>query len=149
MPYRHTQSSYLPLAITVAVFVVVAVALLAGGGSGVWFLVVPALVVVFVGVGASRLTAAVDDATVEAVFAFGWPRRSIPIDEITAARTVRNRWYYGLGVRLIPRGWMYNVYGLDAVELELASGRVFRIGTDEPEALLAAITDAMASRGQA
>lgn len=42
---------------------------------------------------------------------------------------------------------MYNVAGYDAVELELRSGRVFRIGTDEPDALLAAIERVRPPRG--
>jgi hypothetical protein len=35
---------------------------------------------------------------------------------------------------------MYNVWGLDAVELELQSGKKFRIGTDEPAELLAILS---------
>jgi hypothetical protein len=35
---------------------------------------------------------------------------------------------------------MYNVWGLDAVELELTSGKVFRIGTNESDRLHAAIS---------
>jgi hypothetical protein len=35
--------------------------------------------------------------------------------------------------------WVWNVSGLDAVELTLRSGRRFRIGTDEPEELAKAI----------
>ncbi len=58
----------------------------------------------------------------------------------SAARIVRNRWWYGFGIRLIPHGSLWNAWGLDAVELDLATGKVLRIGTDEPEALLAAIT---------
>jgi hypothetical protein len=34
---------------------------------------------------------------------------------------------------------MYNVWGLDAVELELNSSHVFRIGTADADRLLAAI----------
>jgi hypothetical protein len=34
---------------------------------------------------------------------------------------------------------MYNVAGLDAVELVLASGKKFRIGTDQPDELRSAI----------
>jgi hypothetical protein len=40
---------------------------------------------------------------------------------------------------------MRNVGGLDAVGLELTSGRRFRIGTDEPERLLHAIEEARRS----
>ena len=35
---------------------------------------------------------------------------------MTAVREVRNRWIQGWGIRKISRGWMYNVWGLDAVE---------------------------------
>ena len=34
---------------------------------------------------------------------------------------------------------LYNVAGMDAIELKLTNGRVFRIGTDEPDQLLQAI----------
>ena len=53
---------------------------------------------------------------------------------------MRNKWWYGWGLRWIPGGSMYNVWGFDAVELELRSGKVFRIGSDEPDALLAALS---------
>jgi hypothetical protein len=55
---------------------------------------------------------------------------------------VRNRWYYGWGIRITPRGWLYNVSGLDAVELALKNGKCVRIGSDEPHALARAIDHA-------
>jgi hypothetical protein len=66
--------------------------------------------------------------------------------EVVGFRVVRNKWYHGWGVRKIPGGWMYNVWGLDAVELELASGKKFRIGTDEPQDLAAALRAHLALR---
>jgi hypothetical protein len=44
-----------------------------------------------------------------------------------------------LGIRWIARGALWNVWGLDAVELELKSGRIFRIGTDDVGGLVAAL----------
>jgi hypothetical protein len=35
--------------------------------------------------------------------------------------------------------WIYNVSGFDAVELRMTDGRMYRIGTDEPHELEAAI----------
>ncbi|MEM7093922.1 MAG: hypothetical protein AAF567_13035 [Actinomycetota bacterium] len=92
---------------------------------------------------ASRLTTTVSAQSVQAAFGFGWPRRTIALREIVTADEVRNRWIYGWGIRLVPKGWMFNVWGLDAVELELTSGRRFRIGTDEPAELAGAITSAL------
>jgi hypothetical protein len=85
------------------------------------------------------LTAEVSADEVVASFGPGVIRRSIRITDIRDARVVRNKWYYGWGVRLVPHGWMFNVSGLDAVELVFESGRIFRIGTNDPEGLLAAI----------
>jgi len=90
----------------------------------------------------ASLTVVVGDAAVFVRFGPGLIRRSFALTDIRAVRTVRNRWYYGWGIRLLPRGWLYNVSGLDAVEIELADGRAHRIGTDEPEALAAAIQQA-------
>ena len=78
-------------------------------------------------------------------FGFGPIRRRIPLDEIRAVRPVRNAWWYGWGIRMVPGGWMFNVSGLDAVELELDRGRKFRIGTDEPRKLADAIERARAA----
>jgi hypothetical protein len=78
-------------------------------------------------------------------FGPGLIRKTFGLSDIVAARTVRNKWYYGWGVRLTPSGWMFNVSGLDAVELELISGKRFRIGTDQPEELTAAIRQATGS----
>ena len=54
-------------------------------------------------------------------------------------RAVRNPWYTGWGIRLGPGYVLWNVSGRGAVELDLASGRRFRVGTDEPAALVSAI----------
>ena len=72
-------------------------------------------------------------------FGWGWPRRQVRFDEIEATAAVRNSWWYGWGLRKVPRGWMFNNAGRDAVELTLRSGSVFRIGTDQPDELLAVL----------
>ena len=107
--------------------------------------IVAAVVIFVVGTLAavfSVLVVEVDDEAVRAAFGAGWPKRVIPHRDIAAVRTVRNRWWHGWGLRWIPGGSMYNVSGFDAVELELRSGKVFRIGTDEPVVLAEAIAAA-------
>ena len=66
-------------------------------------------------------------------FAHGFLKKKISIAEIEKAEIVTNRWYYGLGIRLIPNGWLYNVSGLKAVEIQKKNGKTLRIGSDEPE----------------
>jgi hypothetical protein len=72
-------------------------------------------------------------------FGVGAIRKRIALNEIRAYRCVRNPWYYGWGIHFVPGGTLYNVSGLSAVDLLLASGKHVRIGTDEPQALLAAL----------
>ena len=90
----------------------------------------------------SSLEVAVTRGSVELAFGPGWPRKSIPLSTVEGARPVRNSWWHGWGIRLTPNGWLWNVSGLEAVELELSDGRRFRIGTDEPERLAEAISTA-------
>jgi len=75
---------------------------------------------------------------------FGWSPfgRTDPIGKVRDAREVRNHWYYGWGIRLTPHGWLYNVSGFDAIEVEFEGGKKVRIGTDEPRELLRAIRQA-------
>ena len=77
----------------------------------------------------------------------GLIRRSFAVPSIRTAQAVRNHWYYGWGIRLTPHGWLFNVSGLDAVQIRLENGRQYRIGTDRPEELLAAIQEACRNAG--
>ncbi len=89
----------------------------------------------------NSLTVTIDSDKIIAAFGSGIIKRSIPFRVVKSAEKVRNKWYYGFGIRLIPNGQMYNVAGYDAIELKLTNGRVFRIGTDEPDTLLKIIQD--------
>jgi hypothetical protein len=73
-------------------------------------------------------------------FGIGFIRRRIPLSDIQEVRAVKNPWFVGWGIRWMPgQYWLWNVSGLRAVELLLKNGSRFRIGTDEPEALVQAI----------
>lgn len=91
------------------------------------------------GILVSRLTIEVTHDALRASFGPGWPKKEIPLDEIESATPVHNPWWYGWGIRWTPSGPLWNVAGLDAVELRLRNGKRFRLGTDEPVALAGAI----------
>ena len=88
----------------------------------------------------STLTIAVDAQSLRWWFGPGLMSREIARAAIASVEHVRNPWWYGFGVHRTPRGWLYNVGGLDAVEIALRDGGALRLGTDEPEALLGALT---------
>jgi len=144
--YRHTQVGWtlivLVVAVVLAELTLVAFSTprstLALALAGALVAVVAVMLALF-----STLTVVVDDRTVSLSFGFGSLRREVLLADVTTARKVRNHWYAGWGVRIIPRGRLYNVGGLDAVELEMDNGRVVRVGTDQPDALLAAVQAAL------
>jgi len=77
-------------------------------------------------------------------FGVGIVKKRFEIKNIEEAYPVRNRWHYGWGIRLFPHGWLYNVSGLDAIEIMMSSGKRYRIGTDQPNELAQAVNEASA-----
>jgi hypothetical protein len=73
-------------------------------------------------------------------FGPGFWKKTYLLSDIESVEQVRNSWIFGWGIRLTPHGWLYNVSGLDAVQVQLRSGRKFRIGTDDPQGVISAIS---------
>ena len=86
------------------------------------------------------LTVEVDEEELRHWFGPGFWKKSYQLLDIESAKVVRNSWFWGWGIRLTPHGWLYNVSGFDAVQIQLRSGRTFRIGTDDPQGLFEAIS---------
>jgi hypothetical protein len=133
--YRHTQVGWVILGVAAAI-VALGWATVPRGAPLTPMLVIAALVVLLFG----ALTVEVDGEEIRLRFGMGLVRKRIPLREVRSWREVRNPWYAGWGIHLAPGGVMWNVSGLGAVELVLGYGKRFRIGTDEPLALAAAIT---------
>jgi len=122
-----------------ALCVAIAVAL-AGLQEGISPTSLPIVVVlVAVLMGFTRLHTKVDDTHLEASFRFGWPRKRIPLRDITGARSATFPWYYGYGIRYTLKGWLYRVAGRKGVDVLRRNAPPFRIGTDDPEGLLRAL----------
>ena len=88
----------------------------------------------------SSLTVEVDGEELCHYFGPGFWKKTYLLEEIESNKQVRNSWIFGWGIRITPHGWLYNVSGLDAVQLQLRSGRKFRIGTDDPQGMINAIS---------
>ena len=141
--YRHTQFGTVNVVITIALLPLVFLpAWLAGAAPLAWLILVFLLGVLVV---FYNLTVVIDDAHLRIAFGIGLIRKRFPLDQIDSCQPVRNSWLYGWGIRLTHRGWLYNVSGLDAVELKMKSGKTCRIGTDEPEVLATALQEALES----
>lgn len=101
------------------------------------------VLMLLLGVTFGTLTIDVNPRRVRGWFGPGWIWREIPVDQISRVSVVENRWYWGWGIRRTPHGWMFNIDGLEAVELELSNGKKFRFGSEEPQTLAIAIKKAL------
>jgi hypothetical protein len=93
-----------------------------------------------------RLVVTVDGESIRAAFGIGWIDKTVAIREVIATEVVRVRRWWGWGLHWTPAGWLYNAGGRRAVRLVLSTERPVMIGSDEPEALKAAIDAARARR---
>ncbi len=142
--YVHTQIGYALLAIYGVIIPIVAYLIRDVEFNG---LSQAGLILLLVALATfSTLRVQVDHQTIKIQFGFGIIRKGFQVSEIETYDVVRNRWYYGLGIRYTPRGWLYAVSGLSAVELQLKNGKYFRIGTDDPTGLASAVEEALQAR---
>ncbi len=137
MEYRHKQVGYLMITLLiipllsllfVAIFFEFSLSLLIG-----LFVLLVALVLF------PSLEVEVGKMELILKFGFGIISKKFNLENIKFCRIVRNPWYYGWGIRLTPYGWLYNVSGLSAIEIETKNGKKYRIGTNEPQKLKYAI----------
>ena len=142
MMYEQTQYGYFGIG-TVALMLVVGVFSLPASfdesALAGWAIVMMSVAIIAIVVWFSRLTVTIQDAKLSASFGPGRPRKTIELSDVTNVTPVRNSWIQGWGIRKISGGWMYNVWGLDAIEFEMSSGELARIGTNDTDNLLAAV----------
>ena len=143
-PYKHTQIGYLMIVATLFVLVffaqvyIVALNEIPSVNSGPNLLVsIIMLLIIFTLASFASLTVSIDEKYLKIKFGYGIFKKKFLLDEIKSAKVVKNKWYYGWGIRIWfwPRMFIYNVSGFDAVEVVMANGQIYRIGTDQPQQL--------------
>jgi hypothetical protein len=138
--YKHTQVGYLVL----VVMLVAALGIFGLAPRGpLAVTVIVAVLLIISAVLFSSLTVEISDGELRFHFGPGFWRKRYPLAEVADAEVAQSSWWEGWGIRVTPRGMLYNVSGTGAVEIKLRSGRRLRIGTDEPEVLVQAIRAAI------
>ncbi len=140
--YSHTQRGTLIIGAVTAVILIILASMFIFGP--VWVTVIVVGIMILALAIFSTLTVSVQQDALRIWFGpIRMIKKSWPMSEIASVTTVTNQWYWGWGIRWTPRGTLYNVGRLKAVEVTLVSGKMFRIGTDEPDELLCAIEQAL------
>lgn len=144
MNYKHTQISYPMIAITLIIMIffiqsyLTALAEPPSYNSGPNLAVTTMMTLVLLVLASfTYLQVNIDDTYLKIKFGYGLYQKKFLLNEIISATEVKNHWYYGWGIRLWlwPKMWIYNISGLDAIEIKLKNNKVYRIGTDEPNKL--------------
>lgn len=143
MPYKHTQIGYLIIIISLAVVLLFGIILTRAGFNFMAFVLMA--FIVFLLASFTSLNVIIDENYLRIKFGYGIFRKTFDLKEIISARTVKNHWYYGWGIRVWfwPYMLIYNISGFDAVEIKMKDDKTYRIGTDEPKNLEYAITQAI------
>jgi hypothetical protein len=140
--YRHTQVGTIQIWATLAAVGVMVLSILFNGGIWITYVIIAFMLIALTLFGS--LTVGVSNEWLQISFGpFGIIRKKIPTARIISAVPVVNPWYYGWGIRWTPDGPLYNISGEKGVMLTLSDGKRLRIGSDEPDALVLAITDAI------
>ena len=146
--YKHTQINYLMQVVTLAVLILFAWMQITARSeppsyySGTNFAITAIMaLILFILTSFTTLSVSIDENYLRIKFGYGIFRKKFAPSEIVSAAQVKNHWYYGWGIRLWfwPYMWLFNVSGFDAVEIRMKNGKIYRIGTDEPEKLETAI----------
>ena len=141
--YKHTQIGYSLINSYTAIFLVIGVVNIVTEFASLALL---AMIIILLIISTfATLTVSVNEQTIRLRFGVGIIRKAFLLDDIERYQAVKNPWYYLLGIRYTPRGWLFAVSGDAAVELEMKNGKYYRIGTDEPERLIEALDKALSS----
>jgi len=150
MTYRHTQVGWAVIAgsaLGMGLALVVTLSLSASTLAAVPWMVAALFGLLAFGLATYvTLTVEVDAERVQARFGIGLIRKSIPVADIVRCEVVRTPSWWGWGMHWTPSGWLYNVSGRAAVRIEMRSQRPVMIGSDEAEALKAAIDAGLTRR---
>jgi hypothetical protein len=138
--YRHKQTGYVILLFTLAVPVGVAAIVMRNSPAAAVAIIATFAIIALL---FSSLTIEVRDGMLRSHFGPGFWKKQWPLSDIADARPTRSSIVEGWGIRVTARGMLYNVSGTGAVEVVTRSGKRFRLGTDEPEALANAIRAAL------
>lgn len=96
-----------------------------------------------------KLTIIIDNTNLTFIMGIGLIRESYALSDIENCTPVRNSAMLGVGIRMTPSGWLFNVSGLSAIELTFKNRKTkIRIGTDKPEEIAAVVREKI-SGGQA
>ena len=142
LPYDHVQRSPLGPAFALLAAVAAGLAALRSEVQGIFALALVAVVFALVAANFMHLRVRERDEHLDVRFGpLGWMGTKVEYADVREVRVARSTVLDGWGMHWSPRrGWIFNLWGLDCVEVELGKRRL-RIGTDDPRGLARHLTE--------
>lgn len=138
--YKHTQIGYTNLAFFACAIVVILI--VSSSSSSLENTYLPIAMLSIISILFCSLTIEVKKEAITWHFGPYFWRKKIHPSEIAKVEIVTNPWWFGWGIRFTKFGWLYNVSGLQAVQITKKNGKAIRLGTDDPTGLSKAINEA-------
>lgn len=132
--YKHTQIGYsVIIVMLLGIILTLYLFYINNGGikNIIMLLVLFLMLAIF-----HKLTIIITEEKIVCFFNFKLFKKSFYYKEIAKVDVVPIPWYHGIGIRFFLKGFMYNVSLKKAIQLNLNSGKIFRLGTDKPAVLL-------------
>lgn len=147
MKYKKSQTGWIIIGILVPVILFFFLIYVSQWGDNpLPFIPFIVLVVIFVIIIALfyKLTIEFDGSVLKLSYGIGLIRIRFKIDKLIETQIIKTPWYYGLGIRITPKGMLYNIQGSKALDIKYISNgknKKIMVGSSEPERLKQALDD--------
>lgn len=143
MEYRTKQTGWVILLISILILLSMSIFLMYiknTDPTAIPALITTNIIFVFLMLLFGTLETTVTSSQIKIKFGIGLIKKTIPLADIESITEVKNKFWYGWGIRLTPHGWLWNIAGYEAVEIKFKSNRKnFRIGCKSSKELYKAI----------
>ena len=142
MLYQHKQIGTALLLVMGVVILFVSLIAFDKNNEVIWPLIIIVGLISFL---FHSLNIKVNTSEINWSFGPGFWKKSVKLEAVNSVRVINTKWYYGLGIRYIPSGWLYTVSGTKAIQLELKDGSKINLGTNDPDNLVEVIKSQLTS----
>jgi hypothetical protein len=135
MDMKYTQKGYLHyILIVTALFMMFQFVYLKPQGFANWFLILVLLFLIFIILSSYKFSLELTDKYLIFKAGIGIITKTIPYEKIETSCVASTKWWTGIGLRFIGKGWLYNIKYGKTIEIQYKDkSMVTQFGFDEAE----------------
>jgi len=89
-----------------------------------------------------KMVVRIEDKMILIIYGIGFIKIKLKPERVIGVESFKAPWYWGIGIRMTPKGWLYSLSGFKSVMIKYKIKEIKKttlIGTPNPEQLKAAI----------